>query len=171
MNKLLITTILLSTLLFACKKDNNNSNNNNNSTSSQTKDLDNYFTIDNVTNYRIIIDASNPLNKINCSSTGYFWSNIYPGIQQDNNARINISEYTYDTYTQVSIDVNHIENGLETVYKRVIPYSNLSKITTKKVVNNTTVIEFKNLKIYTQQDLLKNDTTKPYSLTGKITCK
>ncbi len=64
-----------------------------------------------------------------------------------------------------------MHNSVTTKYMSTTLNKSITDLTKKTISNNITQLEFKNLKIYKQEDYVKNDTTKPFYVSGKITCK
>lgn len=164
MKKLYILALILTSMMLGCKKDNKTSGGNT-STVDPNKVEDIYITIDGVTNYRYMYPEY-PTFSLYCSSTLLGWSNVYSQLPE-NGAGIIITDAGMST----SITVTHIKNNFTTQYAANYNGKRIIDISTSTIVNNKTQIEFNNLKIYKQEDYVKNDTTKPFYVSGKITCK
>jgi hypothetical protein len=67
MKKLYILALILTSMMLGCKKDNKTSGGNNTQVN-QSKDLDNYFTINGITNYRYADNLSTTPFKVSCMS-------------------------------------------------------------------------------------------------------
>ncbi len=151
-------------MMLGCKKDNKTSGGNN-TTVDPNKVEDIYITIDGVTNYRYMYPEY-PTFSLNCSSTILGWSNVYTQLPE-NGAGI----FFNDLGIYTGITVTHIKNNFTTRYTNNVYGKKVNELTTQSIVNNKTQFEFKNLKVYKQDDFIKNDTTKPFYVSGKITCK
>lgn len=139
--------------VWSCKKSNNNSGNSNNS--NPNLDSENYFTIDGVTNYHYITASYVPT--VSCQTLNgkeyNSWANGNTN-SPDYNAGVSLSG--------LASYFRHSKNGILTFY-----YPRLWNNLPSKLVNNNTVIEFKDLKAYLNQ----TDTTKGFVLvSGKFTC-
>jgi hypothetical protein len=169
MKKLYILALILTSMMLGCKKDNKTSGGNNTQVN-QSKDLDNYFTIDGETNYRYV---DNLTYNVFCNNSLFSWGSGNPNIPSylASIQFLEQGDITGTGNTNVSINISHTKNSVVTSYITYIKNTKIAKIVRTKVVNNTTQLEFDNIKIYKQEDFMKRDTTNPFYLSGKITCK
>lgn len=145
-------------LLFIVACDKKTEENVNNSTSvSDNWDKDNYFTIDNITYYRDIVNKFGVTTQVSCANNQYNWANL------DNNNFLGNSLTIGQSSNQSIILIDVIRNNSKLSFICIKKPKLVSKI-----VNGSTSFEFNNLKFYENNT---TDTSNIIYASGKFTCK
>jgi hypothetical protein len=169
--KNIIIVFALTLIAFGCNKNNGNSGGGTTPTS-PNKDVDNFITIDGVTNYHYS-RPTHPLPTASCGASPIvkqiYWSNINE-LEQDYTSGLSIMiqlPYYLDSNYHTTIGGTHQVNGVKKGYSS-IEYITKSPLLTDKIVNGNYVWDLKNIKVYEGDG---KDTTRIFKyLTGRVTC-
>jgi hypothetical protein len=168
--KKLILILTVAALVSSCKKNNGNSGGNNTPVSAN-KDIDNYFTIDGVTNYHYTFPNFPTVSYSgipNQQETAQ-WANSNPN-EPDYFAQINLQQMKFQGFNDTSwnclLSLSYKVNNTTKNYARSLSTKKL--LFTRSIVNGNYVFNFNNIKVYEGNGL---DSTGIFKyVSGKITC-